>query len=392
MPDPTLTAAVPNSQAAPAAPAQAAQVQTPVTQSAPSEDLSTMFSAAQAAGAGAASAAPASPAASQPASQPAAPAAPQVSALAAQAAQLGIELPATASDADVASALLSRYQQAAPLAQYAQSLLPHADQINEYFASRGQPQQAAVPAQPSEWSIDGHFQKAWDAPKLTSEMQFAINQGMVVRDAETGLMVAKPGMELMVAPLLQGLNQALNWTSEKTRDFLTNNPYRQTFDVLKDPIERLIEERIQQRFAATRSQEDAVGAVNSFEQANADWMYQAANNGGRLLTPKGQQFVKLAREMSASYTGNPVHLLELCKGYVNGASTAQPATPAAPATPAQVSQQQKSSFLQNAISNAAQQPAGGGPSSVQQPSGPTVVSPLELDNMFLNEFRARQAA
>lgn len=332
----------------------------------------------------------------------AAPTQQQVSALAAQAAQLGIQLPATASDADVATALMSRYQQMAPMAQYAQSLLPHADAINEYFAARGQaPAAAAAPAKPEEWSIDGHFQKHWDGPKLTQEMQFAINNGMVVRDPETGLMVPKPGMEMMVAPLLQGLNHALNWRTEAARNFI-EDPFRKTWDVLQDPIDRLVQQKFQafvqsqqQQFQAVQSQQTAADSVNQFEAANKDWIYQPANNGGVLLTSKGQQFVKLVKDLSANFTGDANLLLGVCKqavlGSVDAVGTAATAAATAATTPAQVSQQQKSSFLQNAIANAAHQPSGGA-NTVQSPSGPAVVSPMELENMFVNDFRAASAA
>lgn len=380
----------------------ATQVEAPIE----SADLSSMFSAAQAADGQAPSHSSQSDTLSATASgvapTQAAPTQQQVSALAAQAAQLGIQLPATASDADVATALMSRYQQMAPMAQYAQSLLPHADAINEYFAARGQaPAAAAAPAKPEEWSIDGHFQKHWDGPKLTQEMQFAINNGMVVRDPETGLMVPKPGMEMMVAPLLQGLNHALNWRTEAARNFI-EDPFRKTWDVLQDPIDRLVQQKFQafvqsqqQQFQAVQSQQTAADSVNQFEAANKDWIYQPANNGGVLLTSKGQQFVKLVKDLSANFTGDANLLLGVCKqavlGSVDAVGTAATAAATAATTPAQVSQQQKSSFLQNAIANAAHQPSGGA-NTVQSPSGPAVVSPMELENMFVNDFRAASAA
>lgn len=401
----------PNTPAVPSQPDPATivtpQVQAPVPSADDSGDLSSMFSTAQAAGdAGAMPQTPATPGATASVGQPAA-----APSYAQQAAQFGIELPATASDAEVFAAMSQRVQQLTPMAQYAQSLLPHADRINEFFAAQGQSAQpAAAPtaAVAPEWSVDGHFQKAWDGPKLTQEMQFAINQGMVVRDAETGLMIAKPGMELMVAPILQGLNHAINWRSEKAREFI-EDPFRKTYDVLRDPIERMIDQRLsqfqqrqQQQIQAASAQQDAVGSVNQFEQANDSWMYQAANNGGKLLTPKGQAFVKLAREMSASYSGDPKMLLEVCKMAVGGGSsdgtvapasqtTTTPAAPSAPATPTQASNERKGSFLQNALANAAHQPSSGA-NSVQSPTGPVAVTPMELESMFLSDFRATQAA
>jgi hypothetical protein len=368
-----------------------------------SGDLSSMFSAAQVAGSE--SAAPVN------ATEPQV--APGISALASQAAQLGIQLPATASDADVATALMARYQQMAPMAQYAQSLLPHANEINEYFASKGQAAaQPAAPVKPEEWSVDGHFQKHWDGPKLTQEMQFAINQGMVVRDPESGMMMPKPGMELMVAPILQGMNSALNWRNEAARGFI-EDPFRKSWTVLQEPIERLIQQRFQayqqaqqQQYQAVQSQQTAADSVNSFEVANKDWIYQPANNGGVLLTPKGQQFVRLVKELSGNFTGDANLLLHVCKQAVNGvepaanpagngevAAQSNPSPGSGPiqSTAAQVSGVKKTSFLQNAINNAAHQPSGGA-NTVQSPNGPVTVTPMELENMFVNDFRAASAA
>ncbi len=375
-----------------------------------SGDLSQMFSAAQSSASEATTSQSSAATAIEPSvSAGSTPSAPSVSALAAQAAQLGIELPATATDAEVATALMGRYQQMAPMAQYAQSLLPHADAINEFFATRGQaPSQSDAQSAQDEWSLDSHFQKHWDGPKLTAEMQFAINQGMVVRDPETGLMVPKAGMEMMVAPILQGLNHALNWRTEAARGFI-EDPFRKTWTALQDPIERLVEQRFQQymkaqqsQMAAVQSQQSAADSVNQFERANDAWIYQPANNGGKLLTPKGTAFVKLVKQLSGSYSGDAGTLLEVCKAAVHGVSADAPAaalaqatgTPAAvsvPTTASQVSADRKSSFLQNAIANAAHQPSGGA-NTVQSPSGPAVVSPMELENMFMNDFRAASSA
>ena len=140
-------------------------------------------------------------------------------------------------------------------------------------------------------------------------------------------------------------------------------------------------------------------SVNQFEAANDAWIYQPANNGGKLLTPKGEQFVKLVRDLSSSFTGDANLLLNVCKQAVLGAESASsPAANAAVAapvtaapTPSQVSQNQKSSFLQNALAHAAHQPSAGA-NTVQSPNGPTVVTPGELESMFLNDFRAQSVA
>lgn len=406
------------------APAQTASASNVSPQAAPAKEpnLADLFSSASVADSGASqvSQAPADASAASAAStsatqtsssQPTA----QRSAYLQQAAELGIQVPDTATDAEVFAALTGRMKQMAPYAQFGQSLLPHADEIQEYFAKRGltQAQQPAAQAasDPQQWSPEQHFKKLWDAPTLTAEMQFAINNGLVERDPDTGLMKSKPGYELMVTPLLSGMNAALTFQRQQWQEIMQSNPYEKFYGALKDPIQRMIDERVQQVLQQRTVQQSAVDGVNEFERANADWLYQKSNTGTLMPTEKGQMFVQLVRQLAGNWTGDSLTLLQLCKNAVlnsggsmaanqPAATTTASATTAATSnnpsvasaqTPAEKSEHNKKSFLDKALANAAHQPSSGA-STVQSPSGPVSVTATELEEMFLADFRAANQA
>lgn len=326
---------------------------------------------------------------------------------AAQAAELGIELPATATDAEVAAAVMARYQQIAPVAQFGQSMLPYADQMNEFFRAQGTapPSVAQQPGTgPAEWTPQAHFQKLWNVPQITPEMKFAIDQGMVLRDDESGLMKPRPGMEMMVAPILHGLNQALNYQRQQWQEIMQANPYEKFYGAMQEPIEKLIDQRVQEKLNGYQSQVQNVSTVNQFEQQNQQWLYQQNANGGRMLTPVGQYFTQLYQAKQGSWSGTNEDLLRDCRDLTELAVMRSRATQPAPApvapppngngqypNPAQVSQQRQQSFLQTALTQAAHAPNGGA-NPVQSASGPIVVTPGELESMFVNDFRAGRSA
>jgi hypothetical protein len=364
--------------------------------------LSQMFSQDAAAGATAATApqtqsTSVAPVAGLPAvTTPAAATHSQPSAFAQQAAEVGIELPATATDAEVFAAMSGRLKQFAPLAQYAQALLPHADQINEFFASRGGPQTSTTTPEAAGdgWSVEKHFQKQWDAPKLTPQMQYAMNAGLVVRDPETGVMNAKPGFEVMVAPLLNELNHAINWERDAVRDFFQANPLKKTYDALEEPLKRLIQAEVEQRLQETRLQEMAVSGIKQFDQQHEKWLYQPSANGGQMMTQKGQQFVELVKLLKGNWTGDATTLLNLCRLAVTNAPVGDPVgDPVAQtaAAAAMINDKKQQSFLTNALEQAAHQPSAGA-NTVQSPSGPVVVTQRELEDLFLNDYRAQAGA
>jgi hypothetical protein len=399
-----------------AAPAQAATAAPVVPQAQPTaESLAGMFAAAAQA-----QPAPTAPAGGQasftlaegsppPAGISTAPpaVAPSQPSLAQQAHQLGIELPATATDADVAAALMQRYQQLAPIAQFGQSLLPFADQMQDFFRNQAQqPAGQQQPGQPQpqvEWTPENHFAKLWNAPQLTPEMQFAINQGMVIRNDETGLMEPRPGMEIMVAPILHGLNAAVNHQRQQWQEVMASNPYQKFFGAMQEPIQRLIDQRVKEQLATVQSQAADINGINQFDQANQTWLYQANANGGQMLSPAGEYFTQQFKQRQQSWTGTTGDLLNLCRDLTELAviraaqpgqqpapavQQAQPFVPPQQVVPQQINQQRQQSFLNAALANATHVPSAGA-NVVQSPAGPIAVSQGELDQMFLNDFRAQ---
>jgi len=333
------------------------------------------------------------------------PVAPAEPSLAEQAASLGLQLPATATDREIAAALLSETRRLAPFAQYGQALAPHAQQLQQFFASGNQPAAAApaapqAPAQPAsdQWSPQEYFSKLWDAPQLTPQMQYAINNGMVQTDAETGQIVPKPGMELFVAPIIADLNRAVSWKRDQWRSIMDANPYEHFYKKLEDPIRAAAREEVAKHLSQVQQQQQrvqiqtvAADSVNSFEKANADWLFQPAAGGGRMPTEKGQKFIDMARQCSAHWTGDAAALLDLCKTAVLGATAPSAPAASALATPVANNVQQQQSFLEKAVDRASRAPNGGA-NTIQSPTGPVVVSPGELENMFVNEFRAASHA
>ena len=345
-----------------------------------------------------------------PAPPPAAFVPPAPSQYAAQAAQLGIELPATASDAEVAAAVMARYQQIAPAAQFGESMMPYADQMNEFFRAQGTvpaPSTAQQPGTgPAEWIPQAHFQKLWNSPAITPEMKFAIEQGMVLRDDESGMMKARPGMEMMVAPILHGLNSALNYQRQQWQEIMQANPYEKFYGAMQEPIEKLIDKRVQEKLNGYQSQVQDISTINQFEQTNAQWLYQPNANGGKMLTTEGQYFTQLYQAKQGNWSGTNDELLRDCRDLTELAvirSRAQQppaAPPVAPLNgngngqyppPMQPVQQTRQSFWQTALQHASHVPSGGA-NPVQSAGGPIVVTPGELDSMFVNDFRAGRSA
>lgn len=342
----------------------------------------------------------------EPVSQPSV--TPPQSSLAEQAAEFGLQLPATATEREVAAALIEHARGLKTYADFGRTLAPHANKLQQFFAQGDAPAQPAAPAapasaapEPAEWTPQQHFAALWEAPQLTPQMQYAINNGMVQTDAETGQIVPKPGMELFVAPIINDLNRAVSWKRDQWRSIMDGNPYQHFYEKLQEPIDRRIEQKFhaflqsqEQTAQQSQIQFQAADSVAKFEQDNASWLFQAAAGGGQMPTEKGQQFVNMAREYGANWTGDANTLLNLCKTAVLGAQPAAAApVPASgqPAPPAAVSVQQQQSFLETAIDRASRT-SNGGVNTIQSPSGPAVVTSGELESMFLRDFQAANAA
>ena len=295
-----------------------------------------------------------------------------------------------------------------PYASYGQQMAPYADRIREYFDKQPQePQAPAVPAcqqPPAEeaWDEDQYFTAKWDVPEWNDTFTYAIQQGIVVRNPETGLFEAAQGSEALAMPILTGLNEVQVRNNQQWQNITRGNPYRQFYDVLREPLQNAWREDMR-TFIAEESQRQAEEQrVNRFEADNANWLYSVdPQSGQQVLTSKGQVFYAEIANLRQRGITDPSTLLELASRLTgsNGAaptpSQATTATPSAPSgppipvppnNPQAASAAQTQTFLQNALERASHTPSSGGYSQVA-PDNPVTVNESELNNMFLQDFR-----
>lgn len=308
------------------------------------------------------------------------------------------------SDEQLAQAVRDYIGSTRPFVSYGQQVAPYADEIREYFEQKGKPaaQPAAAPdtAPTAAWSEDKYFQEKWNVPKWDDSYTFAIQQGMVQRNANTGLYEPAPGYESLVIGLLPGLNQATSFTHQQWQEITRGNPYRQFYDVLAEPLRRQWQTDMQQLVAEEFERYGVSQRVNSFEAENASWIYTIdPQTGNRILTPQGQVFYQEIETLQESGVTDPQRLITLAMRQVSapsppvapqsGAPAAVPGPPPMPApaaSPQVASANLQATFLQNALQRAAHSPQAGG--YVQPaPDHPVTVDDQQLNSMFVTEFR-----
>ena len=140
-----------------------------------------------------------SPAAGQQSAvTPPAPTPPQSTPYARAAQEAGLQFEGL-TDEQIASSMVQHIVRSRPYATYGQQMAPYADQIREYFDREKQPPQpTATPAASAEegWNEEKYFAEKWAAPKWDDQYNFVIQQGMVQRNAETGLYEACPRLRV----------------------------------------------------------------------------------------------------------------------------------------------------------------------------------------------------
>jgi hypothetical protein len=316
-------------------------------------------------------------------------------------------------DEQIAHAMRDHIVRTRPYANYGQQMAPYADQIRTYFeqqGDQGRAQQAAQEPHPKaeDWTEDGYFTEKWSAPKWDDSFTFAIQNGIVQRNAETGLYEAAPGYEGMAMELLPGLNKAAGWTAQQWQGITRGNPYRQFYDVLREPLQRAWKSDIEQMVAEQLARQSTEQRVNSFEQENAAWLYATdQHTGQRILTQRGQEFYDEIDVLRESGVTDPNRLISLAIRRVGPpqqvAAPPQPNLQAAPGQMAQVAPPvpppvvspqvanvaQQATFLQNALQRASHSPQAGG-ASAHAPDHPMSVNENDLNNMFVSEFRNAQ--
>ena len=339
---------------------------------------------------------PAAPAVSATSAPP-----PSLSALALAAQKAGLTCDGL-SDEQIAQSMSDHIVRTRPYATYGQQMAPYADQIREYFergTPSGQPTTPA-PVEPEEkvWDAEKYFSEKWPAPKWDDTYNFAIQNGMVQRSAETGMYEPAPGYEQMVLELLPGLNRATTWTAQQWQGITRGNPYQQFFEVLQEPLRHAWQDDVQRIVAEHFDRQQTEQRVNRFEADNAGWLYALdQQTGTQILTPKGQTFYNEIANLRERGIDDPQTLIDLASRLVGAGQSTAPLSaptsvlpPVVPVTPQAASAQQQTTFLQNALERASHAPSAGGFSHIA-PDHPVSVNENELNNMFVSALREARA-
>jgi hypothetical protein len=300
---------------------------------------------------------------------------------------LGLDTTNLGSDADFARELARRYRETQPYAQYAQQLL-------------AQQQQAAPPTptaptepKPEEWTVEGHFSKAYPVPPFSDGWTSMIQQGVIERDPQTNQWVPTPQYPwLKTSPELLALNDFESKRQQFYQEqFYQGNLYRNMWDVFQEPIKRLVESRAAELYDSRSQQQQTTGFIDKFEQDNRTWLYDDKGQ----VTDRGKQLYSAIDRVKQAST--PEQILELAMSLV-GPQTPQPIQPpvaptasATSAVPPGVASTPQESFLDKALERAKHSPSSGG-ASVQSPEfDPVVAARNEIENLFVNALKSQAA-
>lgn len=195
---------------------------------------------------------------------------------------------------------LPPHEQVNRLTQRIAELTPYA-QFGQQMAS--QPVGNQQPAQPAanaedEFNVDDYFDKAWGAPQWNQQYDVAIQQGLVERDPGTGMFRPSQGFEMMVSPqLLHGLNEAMQFQTQNVQKIFRDNPFRQFYQVLREPIKREIEREARSLVQSELQQVKTKDFLDKFQEENKDWMFTTDATGRRVYSPIGEQFYREAEAL-----------------------------------------------------------------------------------------------
>jgi hypothetical protein len=352
---------------------------------------------------------PPQPAGQQPAQPTQASAPTQPSAFANAAREAGFQVEGM-SDEQIAQVMRDHIVRTRPYVNYGQQMAPYADQIRSYFeqqGDQGRAQQAAQDRQPAEeeWTEERYFTEKWPAPKWDDSYTFAVQQGLVQRNGETGLYEATPGYEGMVMELLPGLNKAAGWTAQQWQGITRGNPYQKFYETLREPLQRAWKSDIEQMVSEHLARQSTEQRVNTFEQENAAWLYAIDQaTGQRVLTQRGQDFYDEIDTLREAGVTDPNRLISLAMRRMSNPSAQvmpsqstpnmQAAAQAPPVPPPAIdpkvaSATQQATFMQNALQRASHSPQAGG-ASAHAPEHPVSVNENDLNNMFVSDFRSAQ--
>lgn len=261
-----------------------------------------------------------------------------------------------------------------------------------FVSSQMQGRQPSAPATPpatpaEEWSAEKHLQSQWSLPQPDPQWADLIKSGVVVQ--QDGEYVSANPANVWVEQFLPAMN---NYESER-RGYLQSyleNPLKKTYEAIKDPIERMVSERVKQEIAEAYQKERREQFVDSWFKENDKDLYSETRvnpmtgEETKILSPWAQQVQDFCDELKSSGVTDVARQLQLAMRAIpkpTPAATAAP-QPAAP-TPAPTPAPEPTSWLQDTYAKAGNNGDGNG-APVRLPNG---TDRPNLDTFFLDRMK-----
>lgn len=212
-----------------------------------------------------------------------------------------------------------------------------------FVSSQMQGRQPSAPATPpatpaEEWSVEKHLQSQWTIPQPDPQWAGLIKSGVVIQ--QDGEYVSANPANVWVDQFLPAMN---NYETER-RGYLQSyleNPLKKTYEALKDPVERMIDERVKQGISEAYQRERREQFVDSWFKENDKDLYAETRvnpmtgEETKVLTPWAQQIQDFCNELKDNGVTDVAKQLQLAMRAIPKATQATPPPPAAAAaTPA----------------------------------------------------------
>lgn len=263
-----------------------------------------------------------------------------------------------------------------------------------FVSSQMQGRQPSAPATPpatpaEEWSAEKHLQSQWTIPQPDPQWAGLIKSGVVIQ--QDGEYVSANPANVWVEQFLPAMN---NYESER-RGYLQSyleNPLKKTYEAIKDPIERMVSERVKQEIAEAYQKERREQFVDSWFKENDKDLYSETRvnpmtgEETKILSPWAQQIQDFCDELKSSGVTDVARQLQLAMRAIpkpTPAATAAP-QPAAPTpTPTPTPAPEPTSWLQDTYAKAGNNGDGNG-APVRLPNG---TDRPNLDTFFLDRMK-----
>lgn len=266
-------------------------------------------------------------------------------------------------------------------------------------------QQLEQQAEKEGWSQEKYFSEKYGGPTWKQEYDNAMRQGLVV-EGESGYILAENAQRSPETDRVVGeMNAALQHRQHFYADLANGNFYEKTFDVYREPIEKLVEARVQQMLSARESETQTLSFVDQFEQDNESWMWSKDPSTGEMQeTPKRTEFVRQVREVQRAGVSDVETAIQLAmRGFDTGASAPPTEPPPAEKPPEPVGtgetiennqniqtdqNAQQQSFLDRARSASGHTPSASGRDAEDAPQ---VLSEGDLNSLWMQSYRSSRS-